>query len=326
MKYYLFAGAFSAAVIVFYLARFPELVSMTTSNPMHALMAGAGLLAASTLHIIPPSTGGLTVRRLGLVFLVLFQLKQEMDTNLEQRLDNRIDLGKVIAVVTGANSGTGYAISQLLLERNATVVMTCRSLIKCQHAAREIEADVHRNTPPDGHGSVINGRLEVMVLDLADLGSVKSFVNEFKAKHNHLDILVNNGGLIPKVGERTAQGLESSFGAMHIGHFALTKWLSPLLTMPVDRKASNHPSLEAARVVNIGSQAYMSGKFHDSLLQQSGVGDLHGELTDNCGMTGPGGLLPCCPLLACPFTNGYARAKLANLLHAQELQLQYGES
>ena len=114
--------------------------------------------------------------------------------------------------------------------------------------------------------------------------------------------------------DRTVQGLETSIGGMYVGHFALTKWLKELLLKPVT--GSNEPS----RVINIASAAYVAGAFHSSLFLENGFGDFKGEYVDNCGTTGPFDLISCCPSLRCPHTNGYSRAKLANILHAQELQ------
>jgi hypothetical protein len=114
--------------------------------------------------------------------------------------------------------------------------------------------------------------------------------------------------------DRTVQGLETSIGVMYVGHFALTKWLKELLLKPV--ASSDEPS----RVINIASAAYVAGAFHSSLFLENGFGDFKGEYVDNCGTTGPFDLISCCPALRCPHTNGYSRAKLANILHAQELQ------
>jgi hypothetical protein len=85
---------------------------------------------------------------------------------------------------------------------------------------------------------------------------------------------------------------------MHVGHFALTKWLMDLLLIPV------HDSKEPSRVINIASAAYVAGGFHSSLLSLNGFGDFKGEHVDNCAWTGTFSLIPCCPALRCPNTNG----------------------
>ena len=106
---------------------------------------------------------------------------------------------------------------------------------------------------------------------------------------------------------------------MHIGHFALTKYLLKLLLKPLP---IGYNQIDAARIVNIASDAHMVGNFHPSLMSGSGAGDLMNEITDNCGKIG---LIECCPTMSCPNTNGYARAKLANVMHAYELQRRVDE-
>jgi hypothetical protein len=128
---------------------------------------------------------------------------------------------------------------------------------------------------------------------------------------------------------------------MHVGHYALTNYLLKLLIKPLPGGSSSssghgHPGgqvgasasasaastsgLLSARVINVASDALLAGNFHPSLLSGSGAGDLQREVTDNCGTFGPYDLGQCCPMMACPLTNGYARAKLANTMHAFELQ------
>ena len=324
-KYYAFCAAFASIVATFFAARAPELVSMSITNPIQGMSAAVALVAILTLFLAPPTLTSALIRRLGLIGIVLYSLKTEIDPTITKLTSIR-DLTDSICIVTGANSGTGYAITQLLVERGATVVMACRSVKKCMHASKRIEGDIS-----DGRRRLINttGTLDVMQMDLADLNSVKAFTSNFALKYARVDVLVNNAGIITPAGGRTAQGLELSFGAMHVGHFALTKWLMPLLLNPLSAKTNsdskmlteNHPFLNGARVVNVGSQAYSFGLFDISLMEgSSGLGDLSGEVTDNCANFGPYGMLNCCPLYSCPVTNGYARAKLANILHVHELQ------
>ena len=159
-----------------------------------------------------------------------------------------------------------------------------------------------------------------MVLDLADLVSVRRFVEVVKKNYSQLDYLINNAGLVSESGYRTAQGFEGLLGTMHLGHFSLTKWLEPLLLRPPNSDSNSNSSLtQPARVINVASDAFIAGNFHPSLMTDDNYRhDWHGELTDNCPTILH--VLSCCPALACPHTNGYARAKLANILHAMELQ------
>jgi NAD(P)-dependent dehydrogenase (short-subunit alcohol dehydrogenase family) len=122
-----------------------------------------------------------------------------------------------IAVVTGANSGLGYATSLALARKNAQVIMACRNLEKAQ-AAR---AQIAKQAP--------NAGLDVMRLDLASLASIRAFAEEFTSKYDHLDMLINNAGIafIPR--QETADGFEMQYGVNHLGHFALTGLLLDIL-------------------------------------------------------------------------------------------------
>ena len=189
--------------------------------------------------------------------------------------------------------------------------MACRDEKKCKSKADEIRREVSNS------GNSV-GVVDPMLLDLADLASVHRFVQGvLKKKHSRLDYLINNAGLLAKSGYRTAQGFEGLLGTMHLGHFALTKWLEPLLLRLPNGTDNSRPT-QPARVINVASDAFMFGRFYPTLMTDDYRHDWHGEVTDNC----PNVLrfISCCPALACPHTNGYARAKLANILHAMELQ------
>ncbi|WP_026360624.1 oxidoreductase [Amycolatopsis nigrescens] len=149
------------------------------------------------------------------------------------------------AVVTGANSGLGFETCRALAARNATVIMAVRDLGKGRAALASLRTQ----------GS---GRLEVARLDLADLDSVRAFANGLIERGKPLDLLVNNAGIGMPPRTLTAQGFESQFGVNHLGHFALTGLLLPLL-----RRGSG------ARVVTVGSGAFRGGSIH--------FDDLHGE-------------------------------------------------
>jgi NAD(P)-dependent dehydrogenase (short-subunit alcohol dehydrogenase family) len=128
------------------------------------------------------------------------------------------------AIVTGANSGIGLETARALADKGANVIMACRNLEK----ARQAEADIR--------STVSHAKLQVIQLDLADLASVRQFAETFKAQHDHLNILVNNAGIMGPPLTRTKDGFEVQFGANHLGHFALTGLLlKSLLNMPGTR-------------------------------------------------------------------------------------------
>lgn len=143
-----------------------------------------------------------------------------------------------IAVVTGANSGIGFEAARALAAAGAHVVLACRDRARAEAARDRIAAD----SPDAG--------LEVRLLDLASLESVRAFAEGFLADHDSLDLLVNNAGvMMPKKRSSTADGFELQIGVNHLGHFALTALLLPALERA-----------PAARVVNVASQAHRGGR------------------------------------------------------------------
>ncbi len=142
-----------------------------------------------------------------------------------------------IAIVTGSNSGIGFETARVLAGKGATVVMACRNLEKASPKADEIRA-AHPGAD-----------VEVMQLDLSDLGSVQRFAETFRAKHARLDLLINNAGIMVPPYGKTAQGFETQFGVNHLGHFALTGSLLDLIT--------NTPG---SRIVTVSSIAHYMGR------------------------------------------------------------------
>jgi NAD(P)-dependent dehydrogenase (short-subunit alcohol dehydrogenase family) len=108
-------------------------------------------------------------------------------------------------VITGANSGIGFAAARELGRAGARVVLAVRDIAKGEAAAAAIEGDT-----------------EVRRLDLADLESVHAFAD---AWDGHLDVLINNAGVMALPEQRTKDGFEMQIGTNHLGHFALTNLL-----------------------------------------------------------------------------------------------------
>ena len=119
--------------------------------------------------------------------------------------------------VTGANAGLGLQIATRLAERGARMILACRNQVKAAAAVDYI------------HSTVGAARLEVEPLDLADLSSVAAFADRVTGHHDRLDLLINNAGVMAVDESRTVDGFETQFGVNHLGHFALTDRLLPLL-------------------------------------------------------------------------------------------------
>ncbi len=131
--------------------------------------------------------------------------------------DEMADVKNKLAVVTGANSGLGFHTALELARNGAQVVLACRGPEKAESAMNAIKA------------AVPGAQLEFMALDLADLDSIAAFATAFKARHQKLDILHNNAGVMALPLVRTKQGFEMQIGTNHLGHFALTGLLLDVL-------------------------------------------------------------------------------------------------
>ena len=175
------------------------------------------------------------------------------------------------AIVTGANSGIGLQTSMALAAAGAKVIMACRSP---DRAAAAIE-DIRSRVP--------QADVALMKLDLSSLASVRDFADEFRGRHERLDLLINNAGIMGVPFATTVDGFESQMGTNHLGHFALTGLLiEPLLATP------------AARIITVGSMGHWRAKPLD-------LADLHYARRTYK-----------------PF-DAYCASKLANLLFMKEL-------
>ncbi|MBP5775575.1 MAG: SDR family oxidoreductase [Clostridiales bacterium] len=140
------------------------------------------------------------------------------------------------AIVTGANSGMGMATVRALSDMGARVIMLCRS----EKRGREALERLNSKKPRD---------LDLILCDLGDYGSIRTFVSKVKESYDHIDILVNNAGFISLDRQETKEGLERQFGINHIGHFLLTTSLLDLMG-------------EGSRIVVVASGAHKTGKIH----------------------------------------------------------------
>jgi len=153
------------------------------------------------------------------------------------------DQSKRVVLVTGANSGLGLATTRALARKGAQVILAVRDENKGRRAVAEITAEYPA------------AQLEVRQLDLADLESVRAFSERLHADRAHLDVLINNAGLMAPPRTLSPQGHEVQFAANHLGHFALTGLLLDLL------EAGDNP-----RVVTVSSPNHRQGTiFFDDL-------------------------------------------------------------
>lgn len=151
------------------------------------------------------------------------------------------DLTGKVTIVTGANTGVGREIAQVLYSKNATVWVAARNEKKGLDAIEGI-----KKQHPASKGSI-----KFLKLDLADLTTIGPSAKEFLAQETKLDILFNNAGVMtPPEGSKTEQGYELQLGVNCLGHFLFTKHLTPLLQSTAKSAPKN-----SVRVIWVSSSA-----------------------------------------------------------------------
>ena len=148
------------------------------------------------------------------------------------RTDDIPDLTGERAVITGVTGDLGFHTALELARHGAELVVTARDTAK----AHDVVARLNEAVP--------GATVDVVSLDLASLADAKRAASEVAAAYDRLDILVNNAGIMATPKRTTKDGFELQIGTNHLGHFAWTATLWPLL------KASE------ARIVTVSSLAH----------------------------------------------------------------------
>ena len=139
-------------------------------------------------------------------------------------------------IITGATSGLGKEATRVLAMKNATVIMAVRNTPKAKIVASEIRKEY------------ANVKIDIRSLDLSCLDSISSFAKGVLEDYKNLDILINNAGIMMCPYSKTKNGFETQMGTNHLGPFALTGLLMPLLM-----------STKNARIVSTSSVAHNQG-------------------------------------------------------------------
>ena len=140
-----------------------------------------------------------------------------------------------LAIVTGASDGVGLGIATRLAAAGAEVIMPVRNPAKGEAAIASVRASV-----PDANVSL-------RALDLSSLDSVAALSAGLLEEDRAIHLLINNAGVMtPPDRQSTEDGFELQFGTNHLGHFALTTQLLPLLRAGRARVTSQ-VSVAAAR-------------------------------------------------------------------------------
>jgi len=189
----------------------------------------------------------------------------------------RRNLTNQVIIVTGGNSGVGYEALVECCAQGAQVIMASRNEAKALAAIQLLQS-----TQP-------NAAVTYMPLNLDNLSSIHAFVDSFTSNYDRLDVLVNNAGVMYGPFQHTVDGFEYQFGINHLGHFALTGLLLPLIKQT-----------KGSRVVTVSSLAHRGGKM----------------MFENLQFEKPNSYSP---------QAAYGRSKLANLLFGFELDRKFKE-
>ena len=159
------------------------------------------------------------------------------------------------ALITGANSGIGYPTALKLALKGTEVVLACRD-----RQRGETAVDRLRTEAP-------GAKVELVILDLASLASVREVAAQEVAKGLPLDVLINNAGVMaPSKRQETKDGFELQFGTNMLGHFALTGLLMPALERAA---AAATTEQQRPRVVTVASIAHKRGRINFEDLQST---------------------------------------------------------
>ena len=173
-------------------------------------------------------------------------------------------------VITGANAGIGFETAQSLVSAGHRVILACRNLEKANQAKMQLDA-------------IGKEPVEIIQLDLNSLQQVTQAAHELINRLDHIDVLINNAGLINTQLEATEDGFEKHFGVNYLGHFLWTMKLLPLLK-----------NAEQGRIIHLSSIAHLGGTINPNKFKAENIKHFH----------------------TFPY---YANSKLANLLFSHHL-------
>ncbi|KAI0711117.1 NAD-P-binding protein [Cerioporus squamosus] len=216
----------------------------------------------------------------------LFSAKKELKFDPAKDLPDL--MGKVI-LVTGGNSGIGFATIQHLVRKGAKVYLTARNEERAKAAIERLQAE---SLEPG------NGTVEWLELNLSDPRKAKASAESFLKKETRLDVLVNNAGVMTDTYQKNSDGLIEPMTVNFFSTFVFTRTLLPLLTQTAKEPDSD------VRVVFLSSETL-------SLLKGQGprfrnLEDLNEKFS---GMTA--------------FMHRYAKSKLALTLVAKQFQRKF---
>ncbi|KAJ5498232.1 Glucose/ribitol dehydrogenase [Penicillium expansum] len=193
------------------------------------------------------------------------------------------DLAGKVAIVTGGHTGLGFGTSIELAKHGARVYIASRSAAKFKDAEQDILSEYPK------------ADVRFLMLDLADLNTVREATERFAQQESSLHLLVNNAGVMCIPYEETGNGFEMQIGVNYIGHFVFTKLLIPIL-----QKTAETTEKGSVRVVNVSSDG------HAKLAPKEGIIFSDMNMKNDFSVWAR-----------------YGHSKLANVLHSRALAKRY---
>ena len=142
-----------------------------------------------------------------------------------------------IVLITGASSGIGKATALELARQKYTLILVSQN----ERRGTQVIQQIYKELP--------DAEAEFMPCDLADLSTVRQVAARIQERYSHLDVLINNAGILAGELEITPDGFERSWATNHLGPFLLTNLLLDLVKQA-----------PAGRIINVSSEAHRLGK------------------------------------------------------------------
>lgn len=146
------------------------------------------------------------------------------------------DLSGRTVFITGSNSGLGQETARAMAARGGHIIMAGRDQAKLDESVAAI------------HAAHPKAQLDTLTVDLTSLENIRAATSRARQRFGKIDILINNAGVMATPFTHTHDGFEMQFGTNHLGHFALTAELMPLIERG-----------HLKRIVNLSSRGHHMG-------------------------------------------------------------------
>lgn len=156
-------------------------------------------------------------------------------------------MSEVVCLITGTTHGIGRVTARELARTGMTLVMACRDLER----GRQVQDDLARCTG--------NRRIELLHCDLASLSSIRAASAEFHSRHPHLDLLINNAGMMASTAQRSVDGFDMTLATNYLGPYLLTRSL-----------VESMGQRGRARIINVASKVHTLGRLDPNLPPPAG--------------------------------------------------------